>query len=166
MFASGLIVFIPSMYSKYSHTCLRWQFGKMLWDGVLATPPSFIHSIQIICKESGGSATRIVCPQISQTAQDAGSFLCLQMSEVPKTAAAWGARRLFIYCHPLVYWGLHKTCLLSQKLYGPGCVLGISGSAVCLVCHFEKSHKFCFVLFCFKQRNFRICGEAGENTAS
>ena len=36
----------------------------------------------------------------------------------------------------------------------------------CLVCHFEKSHKFCFVLFCFKQRNFRICGEAGENTAS
>lgn len=80
--------------------------------------------------------------------------------------AAWGARRLFIYCHPLVYWGLHKTCLLSQKLYGPGCVLGISGSAVCLVCHFEKSHKFCFVLFCFKQRNFRICGEAGENTAS
>ena len=85
MFASGLIVFIPSMYSKYSHTCLRWQFGKMLWDGVLATPPSFIHSIQIICKESGGSATRIVCPHISQTAQDAGSFLCLQMSEVPKT---------------------------------------------------------------------------------
>lgn len=62
MFASGLIVLIPSMYTKYSHTCLRWQFGKMLWNGVLATPPSFSHFVQIICKESGGSATRTVLP--------------------------------------------------------------------------------------------------------
>lgn len=100
-FASCLIVFIPSIvYSKYLRTCWRWQFGKVLWDG-RTIYTSQLHSIWMTCKESGGSAIGMICPHVPRTAPDAGSFLCLQMFEVPKTRLYGRARWLFIYCHPL-----------------------------------------------------------------
>ena len=137
----------------------------MLWDGILATPPSFIHSIRITCKESGGSATRMVCPHISQTAHDTGSFLCLQMSEVLKTRLhAEPVGCLFIAI--LWFTGVSIKPACRARRFMVRVVFWGFQVLPCLVCHFEKSHKFCFVFFCFKQRNFRICGEAGENPAS
>lgn len=108
----------------------------------------------------GSSAIRMICPD-TPTPSALGCLRSRRHSRAGEVLA------MAIYLLPFfgLTGGLHKPCLLSQKVYGPGCVLGISGSA-CLVCHFEKSHEFCLVLPCFKQRNFRICGEARENPAS
>lgn len=130
MFASGLIIFIPSMYSKYSHTYLRWQFGKNAL-GWRTSYTSQLHSLHPDYLQGFGRLSHLNgLPTHLPNCARRGVLLLPSDVRGSEDTAARGARRLFIYCHPLVYWGLHKTCLLSQKVYGPGCVLGISGSAV------------------------------------
>lgn len=95
-----------------------------------------------------------------------GSSLCLQRLEVHKRQLYGRTGWRFIYCHPWGFTGVSiKSACWVRKVYSLGSVWGFLDSA-CLVCHFEKSRKFCFVSFCFKQRNFRIGGEAEEKPTS
>ena len=88
--------------------------------------------------------------------------LCLQTFRVLKTPLCKRGHQLFIYCHPLGFTGVsikspYWVRGLWSRLYSGDlrfCLFGLS--------FWGKPQ----VLFCFKQRNFRICGEAEENPAS
>lgn len=144
-------------------TCLfEAAVWKMLWDECpLSTPLGFPPS-GLSERNLGGSAIWMVYPCITKTVGQAGTLLCLQEMQL-----CWGGGWLFIYCHPLGFTGVSlkpKNCWV-RGLWPRLCsgdfrfyVFGLS--------FWEKPQVFVLFCFCFKQRSFRISGEAQESPTS